>query len=320
MNTTYNTLLKTIVELFNTEYSLPCQIVDNEILLVGAGPDEKKFSVLIFSNLSIAQAGIIGINGRDLLVVTRILGKKVAEILRKKEVFYADTLGNAFIRTEKIILDVRGKTGPVDVLSRGSEKLRLETKGIKMLISFFSNPVLLNENYRVIARNAGCSLGYVSKFLTKLRATGFIIKSDTGQLRLTNKSELLQRLRFEYRATLKDKYLLGRFRTRGKNETISIKSSDYAAYFTSGKALETKSGNLKEKLTELYLEGDLKQFIKVNHLFPDKDGDLIVYQKYWVHTDNSGLHHLAPDFIVYLDLITSADPRLMEGAAEFYGD
>jgi hypothetical protein len=257
-------------------------------------------------------------NNGDLLVITGKIGKKVSEVLRSKGIFFVDTFGNAFIRTEDIFLDIRGRTKSALKNHFNSEKIRLEKMGIQLLIAFFSNPDILNKNYREIAQLTGCSLGYVSKFIKKLRATGFVVKSETGQLTMVNKHELLQRLKFEYRTSLKDKHFVGRYEM---NENVRLQNSDcenYSIYFTSGKAVEMKFGDLHEKITELYLDGELKDFIKINRLIPDKNGNLIVYQKYWNFEHASIIENIAPDFIVYLDLITSADPRLIDAAEGFY--
>jgi hypothetical protein len=52
-------------------------------------------------------------------------------------------------------------------------------------------------------------------------------------------------------------------------ENVHLQNSDsenYSIYFTSGKVVEIKNGDLREKITELYLDGELKEFIK----FPTK--------------------------------------------------
>lgn len=313
-----NHLIATVLEILENEYTIQCEFIDDQFLTIGTTSQRKKFQVITFSSLSVASAEMIPENNGGLLVITGKIGKKVSEILRTKGIFFIDTFGNAFIRTEEIFLDIRGraklalKTPPI------SEKLRLEKMGIQLLIAFFSNPDILNKNYREIAQLTGCSLGYVSKFIKKLRATGFVVKSETGQLTMVNKHELLQRLKFEYRTSLKDKHFVGRYEM---NENVRLQNSDcenYSIYFTSGKAVEMKFGDLHEKITELYLDGELKDFIKINRLIPDKNGNLIVYQKYWNFEHASIIENIAPDFIVYLDLITSADPRLIDAAEGFY--
>lgn len=313
-----NYLINTVLEILENEFTLQCEFIEDKFLKIGTATQTKQFQVITFSSLSLAGAEMIPENTGDILVITGKIGKKVSEILMSKGIFFIDTFGNAFIRTEDIFLDIRGRTKSALKNHFYSEKIRLEKMGIQLLIAFFSNPDILNKNYREIAQLTGCSLGYVSKFIKKLRATGFVVKSEGGQLIIVNKSELLQRLKFEYRTSLKDKYFVGRYEM---NENVCLQNSDcenYSIYFTTGKAIEMKFGNLHEKITELYLDGELKDFIKTNRLIPDKNGNLIVYQKYWNFDLDTMKQDFAPDFIIYLDLITSANPRLMEAAEGFY--
>ncbi|MBK7868095.1 MAG: hypothetical protein IPJ75_14585 [Ignavibacteriales bacterium] len=315
-----NHLISAVLNILENEFTLQCEFIDDQFLTIGTTSQRKKFQVITFSSLSVASAEMIPENNGDLLVITWKIGKKVSEVLRSKGVFFVDTFGNAFIRTEDIFLDIRGRTKSGLKSHLNSEKLRLEKMGIQLLIAFFSNPEILNKNYREIAQLTGCSLGYVSKFIKKLRATGFVVKSESGQLNMVNKHELLQRLKFEYRTSLKDKYFVGRYEMNKNVHPQNSNSENYSIYFTSGKAVEMKFGNLREKITELYLDGELKDFIKFNRLIPDKNGNLIVYQKYWNFEHASMIQKISPDFIVYLDLITSADQRLMDAAEGFYAE
>jgi hypothetical protein len=313
-----NHLIATVLEILENEFTLQYEHIEDKFLKIGTTSQRKKFQVITFSSLSVTSAEMIPEKTGDILVITGKIGKRVSEVLRLKGIFFVDTFGNAFIRTEDIFLDIRGRTKSALKNHFNSEKIRLEKMGIQLLIAFFSNPDILNKNYREIAQLTGCSLGYVSKFIKKLRATGFVVKSETGQLTMVNKHELLQRLKFEYRTSLKDKHFVGRYEM---NENVRLQNSDcenYSIYFTSGKAVEMKFGDLHEKITELYLDGELKDFIKINRLIPDKNGNLIVYQKYWNFEHASIIENIAPDFIVYLDLITSADPRLIDAAEGFY--
>ena len=313
-----NHLISTVLDILENEFTLQYEHIEDKFLKIGTNSQKRKIRLITFPSLSVASAEMIQENNGDLLVITGKIGKKVSEILMSKGIFFIDTFGNAFIRTEDIFLDIRGRTKSALKNHFYSEKIRLEKMGIQLLIAFFSNPDILNKNYREIAQLTGCSLGYVSKFIKKLRATGFVVKSETGQLTMVNKHELLQRLKFEYRTSLKDKHFVGRYEM---NENVRLQNSDcenYSIYFTSGKAVEMKFGDLHEKITELYLDGELKDFIKINRLIPDKNGNLIVYQKYWNFEHASIIENIAPDFIVYLDLITSADPRLIDAAEGFY--
>lgn len=313
-----NHLINTVLDILKNEYALHYVFYEDQFLTIGTTSQKRKLRLITIPSLSVASAEMIQENNGDLLVVTGKIGKKVSEVLRSKGIFFVDTFGNAFIKTEDIILDIRGRTKSALKIYLNTEKLRLEKMGIQLLIAFFSRPDILNKNYREIAQLTGCSLGYVSKFIKKLRATGFVVKSENGQLGLVNKHELLQRLKFEYRTSLKNKYFVGRYEISENVDLQNFDSGNFSIYFTAGKAVEIKNGNLREKITELYLEGKLRDFIRANRLIPDKNGNLIVYQKYWNFDHDAMIQNISPDFIVYLDLTTSADPRLMEAAEAFY--
>lgn len=320
MKQTNNSLISLVLDILKSEYSLKCEFKENQILLIGKGASKMEFGVTVFPSLSVKSAEFLTEGAGRMIVITKQIGNKVSEILRTKGMFFIDTAGNAFIRGEDFFIDVRGRKQRKMNNILPLEKLRLEKSGIKLLITFFSRPDTLNKNYRDIAALSGCSLGYVSKFVKKLRGAGYLVKDESGNFNIINRNELVQRLRIDYQTSLKHKYFIGRYKITGDVHYSNSDSGIYSIYYTSGKAFELKKGFLKEKITELYLEGELNDFIKTNHLIPDQSGNLIVFGKYWNFEHDAMKNKTAPDFIVYLDLITSANPRLMEAAGEFYAE
>lgn len=314
------TLISSVLDILINEYSLKCELKEDTILKIGKTNKMIEFWVITFASLSVDSAELINETAGSLIVVNNRIGNKVSEILRLKGIFFIDTAGNAFIRGEDFFIDVRGRKQRKMNNILPLEKLRLEKSGIKLLITFFSRPDTLNKNYRDIAALSGCSLGYVSKFVKKLRGAGYLVKDESGNFNIINRNELVQRLRIDYQTSLKHKYFIGRYKITGDVHYSNSDSGIYSIYYTSGKAFELKKGFLKEKITELYLEGEPKDFIKINRLIPAQSGNLIVFGKYWNFEHDAMKNKTAPDFIVYLDLITSANPRLMEAAGEFYAE
>ncbi len=315
-----NSLISLVLDILKSEYSLKCEFKENQILLIGKGASKMEFGVTVFPSLSVKSAELINETAGSLIVVNNRIGNKVSEILRLKGIFFIDTAGNAFIRGEDFFIDVRGRKQRKMNNILPLEKLRLEKSGIKLLITFFSRPDTLNKNYRDIAALSGCSLGYVSKFVKKLRGAGYLVNSENGYLNVVKKNELLQRLKIEYQPSIKNRFFIGKYNMTDTVQLNDSHSETCKVYYTSGKAVEMKTGFLKEKTTELYLEGEPKDFIKINRLIPAQSGNLIVFGKYWNFEHDAMKNKTAPDFIVYLDLITSANPRLMEAAGEFYAE
>lgn len=252
----------------------------------------------------------------NLLVVADYITPQARELLRQKEINYADKAGNIWLKAGSILIFVEGisNTPPTE-----AQKNRAFTKsGIKVGLQILLDPQIIHTTYREIAEKSDVALGTIPKVMAGLAEEGFLLRKDRTQWLLPDYAKFLDRWQAEYARRLKPSLLVKRY-----------KASDQAFYTTwqqmplpendvwgGEPAAAILTGYLTPGIFTLYTQRSLSDIMQTYRWLPDETGDIHVYRKFWTYPPHHDLRHLAP--LVYADLVASGDSRCIETAHLLY--
>jgi len=108
------------------------------------------------------------------ILVADYVNPNMAERLKKEDIQFIDTAGNAYIKAMPLYIFIKGNRQPHIEIQKKEEKTRAFAQtGLKVVYAFLCNPELVNAPYRQIAETADVALGTVGWVVYDLKEAGF---------------------------------------------------------------------------------------------------------------------------------------------------
>ncbi|MGD0887342.1 MAG: type IV toxin-antitoxin system AbiEi family antitoxin [Thermodesulfovibrionales bacterium] len=250
-------------------------------------------------------------------LIARHVNNEMAEELRKNNIEFIDTAGNAFINQPPVYIFIKGNR-PTETIGQVAVKRAFKATGLRMIFGFICNPGMENMTYREIAAAAGVALGTVDWIIKELKELAFIIDMGKRGLKLTQKETLLHRWVTAYPEQLRPKQILGRY--RGEPGWWQQKKLDpLRAQWGGEVAAEKMTRYLKPELITIYAAAQyLDQFLVANRLKTDITGDVEILERFWKPTVDQQPQDMVPPLLVYADLLATGNQRNLETAKMIY--
>lgn len=250
------------------------------------------------------------------MVVAENIFPTLKKYLRDRGIAYLDAAGNLFYDTDNQYVWVEGNKA---AKKEGDERSRAFTKaGLRVVFQFLWDEENLNKPYREIAAAAGVALGNIKYVVDGLRELEFIIPLEKKRWKLVRKRELLDRWMDGYGTVLKPALHIGNFRFLKEEDYRNWKRlqlNEEKTVWGGEPAADMLTNYLAPAVWTLYTREAKSELIKTWKLVPSPEGKVQVYEKFW---ENSPIKKVAPEVLVYADLMLTNDPRCIEAAQIIY--
>ncbi|WP_149912709.1 type IV toxin-antitoxin system AbiEi family antitoxin [Sphingobacterium cavernae] len=248
---------------------------------------------------------------KNYIVVSDFIANESKEVFKNNKINYLDTSGNAFIFSKKLRVFIEGRKKSRNEVNNSSAKIFQEA-GIKLIYVLLTNPEASKCSLRELAAKAGIALGSVSNIMKELEEENFIIKTSKER-KLKNREELLQKWVAAYNEVLKPKLFRKAYQI--KNARDLVMNNSIASYEIGGELAAAEITNyLKPRDYEIYYSDELIDFSKLFKLIPDTNGNLKIYNKFWVNETDTNINRIASKLLIYADLMGTNNDRNRETA------
>lgn len=254
--------------------------------------------------------------GLPLLVASDYISEKSAAPFRDTNVQFIDGSGNAYVRFQDVLIDVRGRRRSKKQPAPSPEQRpsnMFSPRRAQVVLTLLTWPSFADANIRDIAQASGVSTGQAHDTLVMLSRSGYLPQGSGALLR---RRELLEHWTAAYPTGLGPQLALAAF--RGEYQDLrKVNAED--AIFTGG---ETAASDLIRPETLTIYVGSLDPKLPiVNRWRADPEPNIFVRKKFWSspYKDDGPLvgFRPAPWPLVYADLVASGDPRQREVAREW---
>jgi len=272
------------------------------------------------------------------MLVADYINPNMANKLRKENIQYLDTAGNAFVKQQPLYAIITGKKKNTEYPIKKPQHANraFEQKGLMVTYGFLTTPELLNQPYREIAATTNVAVGTVGWVVNALKAGRYIhVDPKTKKRRITNYQKLLNRWAEAWPEKLKPKLQIGKFFNDDPEFWEFITIEDYQGYLGGEAAAAWYTGNLRPEIITVYIPK--KQHSKLMRdwqLEKTRDQnnntgiEVHVYEPFWradefmrLHKTNPGIDPgFANPVLVYADLIATGDTRNIEIANQLYDE
>jgi hypothetical protein len=250
------------------------------------------------------------------LMAAPFISDPVAERLRARGIDYVDTVGNAHVAWEGVLIDVRGRRKSAVSLPKTSTRgaRAFSRAGLKVEFVLLSWPEMASQPLRQLAHASGVSLGTAKMVVDELTTAGYLYEGSSGR-RLARGGELLNRWSEAYSIVLDPALSLGEFSTgdlswwrQSERELLQldIQVGGEAAASLLDSYLHPSSLTLYVHELPLQLIGRHRMARAAG------DGNVHVRQRFWRVPER--VSWIVPSTLIYADLLASGDPRQREHA------
>lgn len=320
------------LELIEHEYRAGQGRYIDAIARIKGDPNQNVFAIEAKRNLTTAKAGqaieqlkAVPFKG---MLVTDFVNPKMAERLKEMNIAFIDLAGNAYINNAPVYIYIRGNkplVKPGRILAPKPSRA-FKATGLKVIFGFLIKPNLVQAPYRIIAECTDVALGTVGWVINDLQTHGFLL--DEGKKRrLIRKRELLDMWVTAYPEKLKPKLFLGRYQARDKDWWRNADVKKHHAMWGGEVAAAIITNYLKPYTATIYTPENPALMLLENQLKKDSDGNVEVLKMFWkpngdIERQNNEKQHgdCAPYFLVYAELIATADQRNIETAKIIYDE
>ena len=244
----------------------------------------------------------------DMLLVTEYVSPQQGEVLRNKEIQYADSAGNMFIRYPGVAIMVSNCAKPQRIEQQKSVGRAFSPTGLKVLFLLLTEPEALNWGYRNLAQYSGVSLGSVGYIMADLQNSGHLLGAD-GKLIWKDRHKTIGKWCDYYR----DK-LLPSIKKRYYAGTVPDNYLEYPM-LAGGESAAEQLHLLKSRRLLAYCTGNINLCIAQNRWKEDIDGNIEIRTPFWPECRT---FDKIPYLLIYADLLAEDDSRCTEIAGEIF--
>ncbi|SEJ48654.1 hypothetical protein SAMN04487995_4950 [Dyadobacter koreensis] len=253
---------------------------------------------------------------RPLMLIADKIYPAQKQRLRENGIAYLDTAGNIYISDGNLLLWLDGQK-PVH-LGADTKTNRAFTKaGLKVVYAFLQNPEAVNFTYREIASFAKVALATINEAILSLKEAGHIVQVNKNRMVLSNKRELLENWIIGYKNILKPSLLLGTYHFAASDQWKQMELPATAVW-GGEPAGDLETAHLNPQQWTIYTAQAKLEIVKMLRLAPKPDGNLNIYNKFWMDTAVYPDNIMTPELITYADLVITGDARCIETANIIY--
>lgn len=270
------------------------------------------------------------------LVVGRVVHEKTAATFRAMGIWFADTAGNAYVRSADVLIDVRGRrprslssrTGGHPDQEHTPHSANLFSAGrAQVVTALLTWPDLAAGPVRKVAAAAGVSTGRAHSALALLEQVGYL---HEGALREDRVDELLDLWAAAYPQGLGSKLDVASYDTastisEARDEVLRQTSDDNGTDMLELSGESVPGLGLTTPLDLIVYTQDWDPRCAVRHRWraaaTRADAQVHIRRRFWTdpRDEETGKSRapVAPWPVVYADLLATNDPRLTEVAKDW---
>jgi hypothetical protein len=239
----------------------------------------------------------------------------VKEQLRKENLSYLESSGNAFLSVDAFFLFINTEKGSSDATEKSGKAF--SKTGLKIIYALLSSPYAAETNYRNLAELSGTSIDSVGRVLRELVAERYLVKTGSRGFNIVDRERLWNDWATLFNKTLRPKLKARVFDFQERDtELRSLLGQNTDGLIGGELAAEAMENHLISRKATIYVAGSFVDFALKHKMKPAKNGRITLLEKFWSKSDNyfEVSESLVSPVLVYADLLNDPSPRNLEAA------
>lgn len=254
----------------------------------------------------------------DRLLITTYVTPPLADLMKRANIFFMDTAGNAYINKPPLFVFIKGNKPPDKMKKTPTTRRLFKTAGLKVIFTLLNVPDIANLPYRQIAEMTDVALGTVEWIFRDLKEMGFLIEMDKRERKLIKLDILRKRWVEAYPDQLRPKLIIGRFNADNPEWWKTLNPMDYEICWGGEVAAANLTLPLKPEKIIIYGRKLPGKLIIQNKLRKTDEGNIEFLEPFWKFDHALANKGIVPPLLVYADLMATGDDRNIETAGIIY--
>lgn len=260
---------------------------------------------------------------RPTILVAAYVPEPAGEILRTRGIDYVDLAGNALLRWDGLLIDIRGRkpAKPPVVTAPTGFRRPFTRSGAQVTFCLLAWPELADRPVRELARASGTAVGGTHAVLRDLESGGYLIPAPPGRV-LTRAGELLDRWTEAYALSLFASLHLGYYRAPDPDWWLQARGDlrDDGVHLGGEAAASELDSRLRPGGALLYAQeipARLLAKYRCQKATDTRDANVSVRRQFWTppnHMSADAEAGLVPAVLIYADLLVSGESRQRDHA------
>lgn len=294
---------------------------------VHAADHTNTYAIEVKRNLTTATLGLAVEHLRNApykgMLIAEYVNPNIAEKLKAMDIAFLDLAGNAYLNEKPVFIFIKGKRAPEKWKRTKDLKptRAFQATGLKVLFGLLLKPELLQQTYRDIAKATNVALGTVGWVLTDLRDHGYLYEGKETKRRLTQTAKIIDQWVAAYPQKLRPKLTLGQYRADQARWWQDVDLQKHNAQWGGEIAGAMLTKYLNPEHAIIYADNIPAKLIVEQQLARDREGNVEILERFWdpellkgAEANENDRADLVPPFLVYADLMATADDRNIETA------
>ena len=241
------------------------------------------------------------------LLVAEYISSTAMERLVEQDINVLDTSGNCFVEVkDRLFIHITGNKKTLPDKEKG---MNFKVSGFKVLFSILTLEDEQIPSIRNLASKSGSSNGTVKHVIDVLEANDYIISSGKNKF-IKDRERLLEDWVDLFNKSQRSALQLGRASWIIPNKEWQKVSLPEGMIWGGDPGAYLMNGYMTPAEFCIYTELPVKEIVKTKAMVPNKEGDVIFYQKFW----EGKLSELGSAILFYADLINQNNSRCLEAA------
>lgn len=253
--------------------------------------------------------------GEQGLLVADYVTPPMAEELRARGIQFIDAAGNAYLDQPPLLVWVKGEKPTTRMRTDQPTGRAFQAGGLQVLFAILCHPDWTALPYRELGQRAGVAHGTIGWVMADLLKLGYVLELR-GKRVLVQRERLLQQWAEFYPRIMRPRLLLGRYQAETLAWWDTLDPTQYGAVLGGEPAGGRLTRYLRPGTATFYMPKIEPRLLIDLQLRTDPTGNVEVYRKFW--TFDAADPALAPEPLVYADLMATGDGRCIETAKMIY--
>lgn len=251
------------------------------------------------------------------LLAAQYVNPNMADRLKQMNVFFVDTVGNAYLDVPGVFIYATGQKPPAKLLTERPVRA-FRQAGLKVIFALLCRQDLLGGPYRTVARTAGVALGTIGWIFDDLEKLGYLARLRGKGRKLAQREKLLERWVATYPEQLRPKLVIGRYAAPDRDWWKEARIHEHQAYWGGEIAAARLTVYLKPEDVTIYARGLPGPLLAVHRLRKDARGNVEVLKTFWDADVDGTEKEVVHPILAYADLLQTGDARNLETARRLY--
>lgn len=241
------------------------------------------------------------------LLVAEYISRTAMKLLVEQDINFLETSGNCFIEIpDRLFIHI---TGNKTILSEKEKGMNFKISGIKVLFSILTMEDEQIPSIRNLASRSGSSNGTVKHVIDVLESNDYIFFSGKNKF-IKDRERLLDDWVALFNKSQRSALQIGRASWIISNKEWQKVSLPEGMIWGGDPGAYLMNGYMTPAEFCIYTEVPVREIVKTKAMVPNKNGDVIFYQKFW----EGKLSKLGSAILFYADLINQNNSRCLEAA------